>query len=58
MKGGRVIATGAPRETVDEALVKELYALDADILAAPGDGSPVVVPRSRSGVAAQPTPAP
>ncbi|MFJ2093983.1 ABC transporter ATP-binding protein [Streptomyces sp. NPDC087901] len=58
MKGGRVIAQGAPRETVDEALVKELYALDADILRAPGDGSPVVVARSRTGAAAQPTLAP
>ncbi|MFE0192441.1 ABC transporter ATP-binding protein [Streptomyces sp. NPDC059008] len=46
MKDGRVIAEGAPRETVDEVLVKELYALDADILRAPGDGSPVVVPRA------------
>lgn len=38
---------GRPRDTVDEALVKELYALDADILQAPGDASPVVVPRAR-----------
>ncbi|MGG7570068.1 ABC transporter ATP-binding protein [Streptomyces sirii] len=49
MKDGRVIAEGAPRDTVDEALVKELYALDADILRAPGDASPVVVPRARGG---------
>lgn len=55
MKDGRVIARGAPRETVDEALVKELYALDADILDAPGDGSPVVVARSRTGVTTRPT---
>lgn len=47
MKNGRVIAQGVPRDTVDEALVKELYALDADILQAPGDASPVVVPRAR-----------
>ncbi|WP_326701214.1 ABC transporter ATP-binding protein [Streptomyces sp. NBC_01754] len=46
MKDGRVVAQGVPAETVDEALVKELYALDADILRAPGDSSPVVVPRS------------
>ncbi|MHC3458960.1 ABC transporter ATP-binding protein [Streptomyces flavovirens] len=45
MKDGRVVARGVPAETVDEALVKEIYALDADILHAPGDGSPVVVPR-------------
>ncbi|WP_370622961.1 ABC transporter ATP-binding protein [Streptomyces tsukubensis] len=48
MKDGRVVARGAPRDTVDEALVKELYGLDADVLPAPGDGSPVVVPRARA----------
>ncbi|WP_326622708.1 ABC transporter ATP-binding protein [Streptomyces decoyicus] len=47
MKAGRIIAQGSPHDTVDEALVKELYALEADILRAPGDDSPVVVPRSR-----------
>ncbi|MGW2005800.1 ABC transporter ATP-binding protein [Streptomyces nigrescens] len=48
MKAGRIIAHGEPRDTVDEALVKDLYALDADILRAPGDASPVVVPRTRT----------
>ncbi|MEU6477536.1 ABC transporter ATP-binding protein [Streptomyces sp. NPDC047017] len=47
MKDGRVVAQGPPQDTVDESLVKELYHLDADILRAPGDGSPVVVPRAR-----------
>ncbi|KPC81892.1 ABC transporter ATP-binding protein [Streptomyces sp. NRRL S-4] len=47
MKDGRVVARGKPEEVVDEALVKELYGVDADILGAPGDGSPVVVPRAR-----------
>ncbi|MFJ4843405.1 ABC transporter ATP-binding protein [Streptomyces sp. NPDC088746] len=47
MKDGRVVARGEPAATVDEALVKELYGVDADILSAPGDASPVVVPRSR-----------
>lgn len=47
MKDGRVIARGEPAGTVDEALVKELYGLDTDILRAPGDAAPVVVPRSR-----------
>ncbi|TSB17668.1 ABC transporter ATP-binding protein [Streptomyces benahoarensis] len=46
MKDGRVIAQGAPHHTVDAALVKEVYGLDADILRAPGDGAPVVVPRA------------
>ncbi|MCX5415690.1 ABC transporter ATP-binding protein [Streptomyces sp. NBC_00059] len=48
MKDGRVVARGKPDETVDETLVKELYGLDADILRAPGDAAPVVVPRSRA----------
>jgi iron complex transport system ATP-binding protein len=47
MKDGRVVARGEPAATVDEALVKELYGVDADIISAPGDASPVVVPRSR-----------
>ncbi|GAU66013.1 putative iron-siderophore ABC transporter ATP-binding protein [Streptomyces sp. NBRC 110611] len=46
MKDGRVIAQGPPRETVDAPLVKELYGLNADILQAPGDGAPVVVPHT------------
>ncbi|MFJ8980666.1 ABC transporter ATP-binding protein [Streptomyces sp. NPDC102282] len=46
MKDGRVVARGEPSATVDEALVKELYGVEADILRAPGDASPVVVPRS------------
>ncbi|MFC4908170.1 ABC transporter ATP-binding protein [Actinomadura gamaensis] len=48
MKDGRVIAEGPPRAIVGEALVKDLYDLDADILRAPGDASPVVVPRAVS----------
>ncbi|MFR9795045.1 ABC transporter ATP-binding protein [Streptomyces sp. MS06] len=46
LRDGRVLAQGPPRDIVDSALVKELYGLDADILRAPSDGSPVVVPRS------------
>lgn len=46
MKDGRVVARGEPSATVDEALVKELYGVEADILRAPGDDAPVVVPRS------------
>lgn len=47
MKDGRVVAQGPPAEAVNEALVKELYDVEADILAAPGDATPVVVPRAR-----------
>jgi iron complex transport system ATP-binding protein len=45
MRGGRVVACGRPREVVDAALVRALYDVDADILRAPDDDTPVVVPR-------------
>ncbi|WP_406280983.1 ABC transporter ATP-binding protein [Embleya sp. NBC_00896] len=45
MRGGEVVASGAPREVVDADLVRALYDVDADILRAPGDDMPVVVPR-------------
>ncbi|MFI7244970.1 ABC transporter ATP-binding protein [Streptomyces qinglanensis] len=47
MKDGRVLAQGPPRAAVDQALVKELYGLEADILPAPADAAPLVVPRPR-----------
>jgi iron complex transport system ATP-binding protein len=48
MNEGRVVAHGPAREVVTAALVKELYGIDADILRAPGDGAPVVVPVART----------
>ncbi|MEC4016941.1 ABC transporter ATP-binding protein [Streptomyces sp. H27-D2] len=44
MRDGAVLANGPAREVVNAALVRELYGIEADILEAPGDGSPVVVP--------------
>ncbi|GAA2491385.1 ABC transporter ATP-binding protein [Streptomyces thermolineatus] len=49
MRDGRIVAAGPPREIVDAALVRELYDVEADVLRAPGDGAPVVVPAARSG---------
>ncbi|MYS84234.1 ABC transporter ATP-binding protein [Embleya scabrispora] len=46
MRSGEVIASGPPRDVVDAALVRALYDVDADILRAPGDDTPVVVPRA------------
>ncbi|MEV7027741.1 Fe(3+) dicitrate ABC transporter ATP-binding protein FecE, partial [Kitasatospora sp. NPDC093558] len=43
-----VVAAGPPREVVDPALARALYDVDADILPAPTDGAPVVVPRPRT----------
>ncbi|GHF26357.1 iron-dicitrate ABC transporter ATP-binding protein [Streptomyces mashuensis] len=47
LRDGRIVAQGPPRQVVDAALVRELYDIDADVLAAPGDGAPVVVPAAR-----------
>ena len=47
LHGGRVIASGRPRAVVTPALVRALYGIEADILAAPGDGAPLVVPVAR-----------
>lgn len=48
MNEGRIVARGAARDVVDAALVRELYGVEADIMDAPGDGSPVVVPTARA----------
>ncbi|MFF3629364.1 ABC transporter ATP-binding protein [Streptomyces sp. NPDC002164] len=48
MNGGRIVARGAARDVVDAALVRELYGVEADIMDAPGDGAPVVVPTARA----------
>ncbi|WP_230414223.1 ABC transporter ATP-binding protein [Collimonas silvisoli] len=53
MRNGRVLAAGAPREIVTPALVQQLYQVDVDVLAAPGDGAPVVVPVASPGIADQ-----
>jgi iron complex transport system ATP-binding protein len=44
MRAGGVVAVGPPREVVDASLVRTLYGIDAQVLAAPGTGAPVVVP--------------
>ncbi|SHG43103.1 ABC transporter ATP-binding protein [Streptoalloteichus hindustanus] len=44
MRAGRIVAAGPPREVVDANLVRALYDIEADILRAPADGAPVVVP--------------
>ena len=38
-----------------KALVDRLYDTDVDILPAPGDGAPVIVPRRRTRALQQPT---
>lgn len=45
MKEGEVVATGAPGEVITEALVADVFGLDARVIADPESGSPLVVPR-------------
>ncbi|GAB2825817.1 ABC transporter ATP-binding protein [Streptomyces daliensis] len=48
MRDGHIVASGPPRTMLDAALVQELYGVRADIVPAPSDGSPVVVPVART----------
>jgi iron complex transport system ATP-binding protein len=47
LDNGRIAAMGSAREVINKPLVDQLYDTDVDILAAPDDGAPVVVPRRR-----------
>ncbi|MBL0487148.1 amonabactin ABC transporter ATP-binding protein [Aeromonas caviae] len=46
---GGIQAMGPAREVVTKPLIDRLYQTDVDILHAPGDGAPVIVPRRRHG---------
>ncbi|PWH07305.1 Fe(3+)-dicitrate ABC transporter ATP-binding protein [Brachybacterium endophyticum] len=45
---GRVRAQGAPHEVIDEALLREVFGLEAEIARDPQSGTPLIVPRRRS----------
>lgn len=47
LDNGRIAAMGPAREVINKTLIDQLYDTDVDILAAPDDGAPVVVPRRR-----------
>ena len=49
---GQIQAMGPARQVMTKQLVDRLYDTDVDILPAPGDGAPVIVPRRRSLAAA------
>jgi iron complex transport system ATP-binding protein len=44
---GGIAACGPAREVITKELVDQLYNTSVDIIAAPGDGAPVIVPRRR-----------
>ncbi|PRQ10824.1 Fe(3+)-dicitrate ABC transporter ATP-binding protein [Corynebacterium sp. 13CS0277] len=45
MKDGRIVAEGAVEDVVTSELLKEVYALDCDIVPDPRTGRPIVIPR-------------
>lgn len=47
MKGGRILAEGAPAAVVTAALVEELYGVHCTLLQDPSSGTPVIVGASR-----------
>jgi iron complex transport system ATP-binding protein len=53
MRAGRIVARGPARDVVDAELVRALYDIEADLLHAPDDGAPIVVPRAAPARAAR-----
>lgn len=47
MHRGRMIAEGAPREVVTKELVKQVFALDCDVISDPLSHSPFLIPKGR-----------
>lgn len=47
MKDGEIVDTGAPDQVITEALVGDVFGLDARVILDPESGSPLVVPRWR-----------
>lgn len=42
MDGGRVVASGSPREVITDALLRDVYRVEASILAHPRTGQPLI----------------
>jgi iron complex transport system ATP-binding protein len=47
MKGGRIVAEGAPSDVVDAALVSDVFGLPCQVVPDPVSGTPMIVPRGR-----------
>jgi len=47
MRGGRIVASGAPGEVLDEELVRDVFSLRSRIIVDPVHGTPMVIPLSR-----------
>ncbi|HET9383078.1 MAG TPA: ABC transporter ATP-binding protein [Streptomyces sp.] len=48
MRGGRVVARGAPRDVVTAPLVEEVFGLRCQVIEDPETGTPLVVPAARA----------
>ena len=46
MKGGKLIAEGAPKDVISTDLMREIYGLDCSIITDPETLDPYVIPRS------------
>ncbi len=60
LRNGRIVAGGPPREIMTDALIREVFDLDALVVADPVSGAPIVLPRGRHHVttdAVSPVPA-
>ena len=50
MRGGAVVAEGAPREVVTEALVHAVFGVRARVIDDPESGTPMVIPRASGAI--------
>ena len=46
MRGGRIVAAGAPVDVITEDTVREVFGLDCVVIPDPVSGTPLVVPHS------------
>jgi len=56
VRGGRVVASGAPAEVITADLIRDVFDLDALVVPDPVSGSPLVLPRGRHHVQSPPAP--
>ncbi|PJE55071.1 iron-dicitrate transporter ATP-binding subunit [Marinomonas sp. BSi20584] len=47
MKAGKIIASGAPKDIVTEALIEDVFGLPCMILEDPVSGTPLIIPKGR-----------
>ncbi|MDF2555754.1 MAG: iron dicitrate transporter ATP-binding protein [Microbacterium sp.] len=52
LRAGRIVASGAPDDVMTSELIREVFDLDALVVADPVSGSPIVLPRGRHHVSA------